>query len=118
MPLDSWLAHTCKVERSFNTTDAYQLTQENFAVVVEFQRCRLVAQSRRRTQADMIEGMIVSGWALLLPIGADVKMGDRISNVIFEDGSVDAGPFVILSVLPRRSFSHAHTSAQLQRIGQ
>ncbi len=117
MPLDAWFAHRCTIQRPQKVDDAYRNARVTYENVTTDQRFRLVARTRRVAISDVAAGAVITNWLALFPPGTDVKPGDRIVDAVLEDGTTDAGPFTILSLLPRRGVTTMHLSAELQRVG-
>jgi len=115
MGIDSHLIHTCQTQRATTQPDAYHKSRQVWAAWLTTQRCRLVYKVQRRAPSDLAEQPITTQYLLLVPAGTDVKPGDRVVNVVFEDGTTDAGPYRIAMVLPRRAKAQRHISLQLEK---
>ncbi len=115
MSIDSHLLHTCRVQRATTQPDAYKASKAVWTDWLTAQRCRLVYKVQRRAPDVLSEQPITTQYLLLVPAGTDVRPGDRVVNVVFEDGTTDAGPYRIASVLPRRARAQRHVSLQLEK---
>src|SRR5689334_7746954 len=115
MGIDSHLIHRCTTQRATTQPDTYKASKLTWSDWLTTQRCRLVYKAQRRAPDIIGEQPISTQYLLLVPAGSDVKIGDRVVNVVFEDGDVDAGPYRIEAVLPRRAKAQRHISLQLEK---
>jgi hypothetical protein len=117
MSFGSFLIHTCRIERSYQTTtNAHGLGDKRGNVVSEDQRCRLVVKSERINRSELAEGMTITTYSLLLPSSVDIQDKDRITRIVLEDGTENPGSFVVEAILPRRGKTVRHISVELKRI--
>lgn len=115
MSIDSHLIHTCTTQRATTQSDAYKASKPAWSTLLSGLRCRLVYKAQRRVPDIIAEQPITTQYLLLVPAGTDIKPGDRVVNVVFEDGTTDAGPYRIEAVLPRRARAQRHISLQLEK---
>lgn len=109
------LIHTCTIERATTTRDAYNHDVEAWAPQLSGLRCRLVIGTQRVAFSELAEKPVITTYKVLVPAGTAVDEGDRVVNVIVEDGTIEAGPFRIDSVLPRRGAGLHHITLLLER---
>lgn len=118
MSVDSHLLHTCSIQRATLTKDALNAEVKTWVGFATAVRCRLVIRAQRVGDTAFAERPIVTTHRLLIPAGTNVQQGDRIVNVVDEEGTTDAGPFAILEVMKRRGRTVRHVSLLLERTGQ
>src|SRR5689334_13617749 len=112
----------CDTQRANTTEDSYRASRPEWRPKLNEVRCRLVVKTQNRGPDSIAEQPIVTSYLLLLPNrhnGApiDVQEGDRIVNVVTQDGAViAAGPFIVQQVLPRRARALRHISLILERV--
>lgn len=119
MSLASNLRHRCTIQRPTITKDDYDHDIESWSPP-ELERtdvhCRLKVDEERVPLSELAERPVVTVYRLLVGPRADVQQGDRIVDLVFEDGSTDAGPYRIESVLPRRSRRKHHITLKLEKV--
>jgi len=116
MSVDGHLLHICTVQRATSVRDPYgndRLTWSDWETNV---MCRLVVRTQRVAMNALVQQAIVTTMLLLVQADTDVAEGDRITDMIFEDGDVDAGPWVVRAVLPRRARAVRHITLELERV--
>lgn len=120
MSFTDWLIHTCTIEQfagSALATGEITKTWSNRATGVP---CRFVADTER--YANETEGLtIATTYRLLVPGTVTVINQDRITNIVLTSsgGTVDAGPYEVLEVLPRNTSSgrgQHHVALELEKI--
>lgn len=117
MGIDAYLIHTCKTQRPRIVQDEYNHNVEALDDWLLDQPCRLIIRTQRVALSELAEKPILTTYMLLLPPYADVAQGDRVVDVVYEDGTIEAGPFEIESVLPRRGRAERHRTVILERVG-
>ncbi len=118
MGIDAHLAHRCTIQRNVAADkDAYNNTAESWTVIAEVVHCRLVEDRETVAQSETAQPLALSTYTLLVLAGIDLADGDRITNVIYEDGSTDARTFKVTGVVKRRARVARHQSATLEVIG-
>jgi hypothetical protein len=115
MSIAAHFIHTCDVQRATAVKDALNADKKTWATLDTGVRCRRVTKAQRVADSATGEYPIVTSDLLLLPAQTDVRVGDRIANIV-ADGATDPGPFRIESVLPRRGKSQKHVSVQLEKV--
>ena len=116
--MDAWLIHTCRVRRTPETElDALGADRGRSDTVPDRISCRLVIKDQRVGDGVFAERPIITTYTLLARWDADIRAGDEIVNVVFEDGTEDDRIYRIESLLPRRSNTQRHKSAKLEVIG-
>ena len=115
MPIATHLIHLCTIQRSTKTLDAYRNAVETWRDVAVGVQCRLVAKAQRVFSDELAQWFTLTTYTVLLPAGTDIQTADRVANVVYEDGSTDAGPFTVNAVLPRRGVGLHHISVQVTR---
>lgn len=116
MGIDSHLIHTCDVQRPTSSRDGYNVAKKTWGTHIEGQHCRLVVKTQRNPLGALAENPYITTYLALMPAGTDVKPGDRLANVVFEDGETDAGPYRIEAILTRRGRGACHISLQLEKV--
>lgn len=118
MSLAALCHHRCTVERPVRTLDGQRTAVTRYVPHLTGVLCRLVVKAQRVPDGVLAERPVVTSYLLLIPGDADVRQGDRIVDVVEQDGTtIDAGPFRIEAALPRRAASVRHRSYQLERLG-
>lgn len=118
MGLDAHCAHTCTIQRASRVLDALGEDVETWVSHLVGVRCRLVIKTQRVPDGVLAERPIVTTYLLLVPGATRLAQGDRVINIADPEGLIDAGPFRIDQVLPRRgSAAVQHTSYSLERVG-
>jgi hypothetical protein len=110
----------CTIQRQSSVPDAYGQRKATWHTHAEQVRCRLVTRTQQAPLSELAERPISTRYTLLVAGGSDVRVTDRIVSVCFDDGSSDAGPFQVASVMPRRQAKRGilHISAELERVGK
>lgn len=111
--LDTHLIHTCTIERATRTRDAYGNAVETWSDAATEVACRLVAKTKTVLVSETTEKTVIVNYTLLVRGDVDVRERDRISQVTFEDRTVETRTFVIESLLNRRGVALHHKSAVL-----
>lgn len=120
MPITAHLTHRCTIARPTSTLDAYGARQPAYTPLATAVPCRLVERTQQAPLGVLAERPITTRITLLVLPTTDIRKTDRITDVIFDDGETDAGPFRVLSVLARRVNRRGvvHRSVELERIGK
>jgi head-tail adaptor len=113
MSLDAHLIHTCIIQRATRTTDAYGNVVETWSDAATDVACRLVAKTKTMFVSETAEKAVLVSYLLLVRGDVDVRDRDRVSQVTYEDGSVETRTFSIESLLNRRGGALHHKSAFL-----
>ena len=116
MSVDSNLIHRCDIERPTVTEDDLGADVPDYATWETDVHCRLVIKEQTNIISMLAEGAFVATFKLILPARIDVTEGDRITNLVFEDGATDPGPYKIKQRLPRRSHSQHHITLVLEQV--
>lgn len=111
--LDSHLIHRCAIQRATRTLDAYGNAVETWSDAATNVACRLVAKTKTVFVGEQAEKAVIVTHTLLVRRDADLRDRDRISQVTYEDGTVETRTFAVESLLNRRSGSLHHKSAAL-----
>lgn len=115
MALRNWLIHRCTTQRATVTRDeagAETLTWVNHLQMV---RCRLVIKQERLALQNK-SFMTASSYTLLIDPDLDVTTKDRVYEVMFEDKLIEAGPFDVMAVMPRRGKAERFLSLALEKV--
>ena len=120
MTLGSHLSHICTIDRAQSTSDAYNARKMLYTVHQAACPCRLMTRTQRAPLGVLAERPISTRYTLLLLPDSDLQVTDQIRDVVFDAGRVDAGPFTVVSVVPRRIARKGvvHLSAELERVGE
>ena len=120
MSVSSHLSHRATIERATHAIDAYGQRTAAWGVVAEDVPCRLVQREVRAPLGSLAEQPIIIQTTILFPPGVDVRETDRITSVAFDDGTTDAGPFVVRTLVQRRFVRRGvvHQTANVERIGR
>jgi hypothetical protein len=116
MSFDSWLIHTATVQHATDVDNAYGNSTPAWETDPQVIECRFIERRERIFGDRDAQSMAVTAYTLLVGPDADILERDRISSVTFEDGTVQAGVYVVKSLLERRGTSRRHKSAELERI--
>lgn len=119
MALGSHLSHTCMIARAVSTTDAYNARTVVYSVHHAACPCRLVTRTQQAPLGSLAERPVSTRYTLLVLPDTDLRVTDRICDVVFDDSTNDAGPFTVISVVARRIARKGivHLSAELERVG-
>lgn len=118
------MTHTCDIQDNTPTQnalgemiDSWAATAVNTGVACKFIH-NTGSNSWRRPSPSQSD-QFLSEFTVLFPSGQSVDEAQRIANITFEDGSTDAGPFVIERVSTRRDTRRGRmVSAALERINR
>jgi len=113
------LIHRCTRQRATISPDELRQDIKDYsAQLLTDLPCRLVIKTQRIFSNDRAQLVTVTVYKLLLAPGADVVAGDRITDLVYEDGSEaqDAETFAVRAILPRRGRTVRHISLSLERI--
>lgn len=110
------LIHSCTVERPTSAADALGNKRRTFAAHLSNIACRLVRKTQ--TGRDSISGayMVSNNDLLLVSANADINVGDRITNIVYEDGTAEALRFEVRSSITRRGVGQRHRSLALEQV--
>jgi hypothetical protein len=116
MALYKHLIHTCSTERPADGTDSgiYGQDRPDWVAHLSNVRCRLVIKEQKKVMDTEHEGAGISTYKLMVLARTDLKHGDRITQVVADDGTT-WGPFDVREVLPRRSTRTHHITFSLER---
>lgn len=115
MALYNHLIHTCSTERPDTTEGVYGQDRHTWEAHLSNVRCRLVIKEQKRVVDTEHEGAVISTYKIMVLAGTDLKQGDRVAQVVADDGTT-WGPFTISEVLPRRSRRTHHITFTLERL--
>jgi hypothetical protein len=117
MALYSHLPHKCFTERPADGTDSgiYGQDRPDWVARLSNVRCRLVIKEQKKVVDTEHEGAVISTYKLMVLARTDLKHGDRITQVVADDGTT-WGPFAVEEVLPRRSRRTHHITFTLERV--
>lgn len=122
MSVSAHLAHRCTIQRKPANVapDAYGQRTPTYAVVAEDVPCRLVQREIRAPLGSLAEQPVIIVTTVVFGPETDIRETDRIVNVVFDDGSQDAGPFVVRTLAARRVGRRGvvHRTANVERIGR
>ncbi len=120
MSISNHYLHRCDVARARLVQDSYNaekaLWPPDIPMHLTGVRCRLVSKAQRIADTATGEYPIITNYLLLIAAGTDVRVGDRVQNVVDETGATDVSTYRIEAVLPRRSRFVHHLSAQLEKV--
>jgi hypothetical protein len=82
--------------------------------------CRLVEREIRAPLGELAEQPIIVQTTILVGPTLDLRETDRFVGVTFDDGSTDAGPFVVRTLTHRRALKRGvmHQIANVERVGR
>ncbi len=116
MGFDSWLIHTCTIERPNETLDAYRNAKQTWSTVATLVPCRFVEKEAVGIANERVESLVTTTYKLLIGAEADLHERYRISQVTLEDGTVIPDTFEVTGILARRARVMRHQTAQLGRV--
>ena len=118
MSIAAHLIHRCTVQRATTAPDELRQAIKTYHDYHTDLPCRLVIKTQRIFSSDRAQLVTVTVYKLLLAPGVDVKPGDRISDLVYEDGSEPSATeaFVVRAILPRRGRTVRHITLELERI--
>jgi len=110
------LIHSAMVQRNTPTASASGELIPSWADVGRING-RLVEQ-QERIAAEGVGFMMLKQNLYLCNAGEDVQEDDRVVNILWrtDDSVVDAGPFLVESLLKRSSTAAHHWSLKLERV--
>lgn len=116
MALYRHLIHTFSSERPEDIDEGvYGQDRPDWEAHLSGVRCRLVIKDQKKVVDTEHEGAVVSTYKLMVLKGTDLKQGDRITQVVDDQGTI-WGPFTVEEVLPRRSRRTHHITFTLERV--
>jgi hypothetical protein len=115
MAIGSHLIDRCRIERATVTRSPYGNDTEVWDLWRDNVPCRFVQKRQQLADSATAAEPVVTTYLLLVPAGTDIRIGDRVTRVVLQDGTVDAGPYRIEEVLRRRGRAERHRSAVLER---
>lgn len=116
MGIDTHFIHRCTIERpTVVQQDAYNNSVTQYAEAGTEIPCRLVTQTQKMVSDDRTQFVVVTSYKLFVPGNTDVREGDQIASLTFEDGT-EAGTFSVAAILPRRSWTRHHLTLELEQI--
>lgn len=116
MSFDGHLVHRCTVLRATLRQDEYRSDVRVYEAYLTDVSCRLVCKAQRQFDSTTQQFVVVSDYLLLMRPEEEVREGDMIRDLIYEDGACEPGPFVIRACLTRRGRAARHLSLHLERI--
>lgn len=117
MGIDAHLVHRCTIKRNTSPErDAYNNAKASWTPVESAVHCRLVEDRETRATNENAQGVVTTTYSLLVLAGTDIESGDRVVDVVYEDGTTDERVFEVTGALTRRGTSARHKSATLEVI--
>lgn len=119
MSIDSHFIHKCDIKRPYSGSgneNAHGLSDESSLSVDTGVRFRLVAKRQRIWKSETSESAVVTVYHGLFSAGVDLQERDELVNITLEDGEGLDESFEIERILPRRTNSAHHLSAELKRV--
>lgn len=114
--IDTWLIHTCTIERDRSTrVDDYNAGVADFDPHQRNVACRMVVKMVRSPLAGLGENPVFPTYRLFLPGDVDVHEGDRISEVLDENGEAIGQVWSISQVLVRRGQAVQHITVHVEK---
>lgn len=120
MSIGAHLSHRATLQRATHTTDAYGQRVATWGVVAEDVPCRLVEREIRAPLGELAEQPVIVQTTIMVGPTLDLRETDRIVDVTFDDGTTDAGPFVVRTLVRRRALKRGlmHQTATVERVGR
>jgi hypothetical protein len=116
MGIDAHFLHRCAIQRPAVTgQDAYNNDVTQTATAAAGIPCRLVMKTQAILSDDRVQRVAVTRYMLLLPAGTDVREGDKVIDLVLEDGTRQS-PFRVKAILPRRGQTMHHVTLELERV--
>lgn len=116
MSIESHLLHTCTIQRPTTTQqDGYGQAVKVWGAVAISVACRLVTKSQKILSDDRRQLLTVTVYKLLVGSATDVREDDRITELALESG-VEAVPYRVAAILPRRSRAIHHITLDLEKV--
>lgn len=113
--IDAWLIHTCTIERDHGAAvDDYNAGVAAFGPNQRGVPCRMVVKMVRGP-LGLGENPVIPSYRLFLPVGVDVHEGDRIVNVLDEQGQAIGQAWRISQVLVRRSAAMEFVTVHVEK---
>lgn len=116
MALARHLIHTCTTRRPDITLDELNQRKTVMRDWLTDEPCRLVVKDQRNPFGALAADPVVESDVLLMGAEADVREGDEIADILFDDGTIDPGPYRIESIRVRRARRVHHKSLMLERV--
>lgn len=116
MSVASHFIHTCTIQRATEAEDEYNENTKTWATHLSGVRFRLIEKNEREAPGVMAEQPLITTYLALMPADTDVDEDDRITEIIYEDGSTDDRIFTIETKAIRRGRAAKHISLQLERV--
>lgn len=116
MGADAHFLDTCTIQESRVSQDELGNDVQGWATRLTDVRCRLVIKEQRVPFDQAAERPVITTYTLLVGPRAAIQQGEQITDITHRDGTVEAGPFRVDSILPRRARSVRHVSVKLERI--
>ena len=119
MGIGAHLTHRCTVQRkSQSGTDGHNNPTYTWADQDTDVHCRLFEKKLRTLTDQQAEFVVVTEYRMLFERSADVLAGDRITDVVLDDGTEPGLTYVIDELLPRRvgRRESSHISNRLRHI--
>ncbi len=121
MSIASQFLDTADIQRPKRVRDGYNeetlLWPPDAPIHLTGVRGRLVVKMQRVADSVIAERPVVTTYRWLTGATVDVRQGDRLVNIVFRDGTADAGPYRISEVMMRRGASKRHLSLLLEKQG-
>lgn len=114
--LDAHLGHRFTVQRNTSSAkDPYNNTATAWTVIATDVHGRLIESRSQQVPSETAQAVVVSSYTLLALADADIAVGDRVTDVIYEDGSAAGLTFRVSDLVTRRAGAVArHLSATLE----
>lgn len=119
MSFNRSLIHRCTIQNFSGSALPTGEIAKTWADRYPGQRCRFVASSERF--ANEVDGLqVATVYKLFVPGTAVINNRDRITDIVLNatGGTVDAGPYEVLQVLPRNDAGRSahHIALELEKI--
>lgn len=117
MSIDSWLIHTCTIERDqTDFDDNYNADVADFMPSQSGVRCRMVVKMVRSPLGGGLgENPVLPSYRLFLPASVDIHEGDQVTTVLDEQGDAIGSVWDVDQVLVRRGQAKMHVTVHLEK---
>jgi hypothetical protein len=114
--VDAHLLHRCTIRRPKKVVDVYRNDTVTMEIAETDVPCRLVIKRQNQFSSELAQFVAVTNYLLLLGAGTDVREGDEIADLVYEDRSEVAEVFAVAAILPRRARTVRHITLLMERV--
>lgn len=114
--LARFLIHTCNIERNEPSPDPLGNDEDHWYVPLTDVPIRIIDTTEQVAETERAQQVVISGYIGYVLPGVDIREGDRLTNVVYEDGSTESGYFYVEAAKHHRMLRSAKGEHHLELV--